>query len=93
MKETVKGYCKESKCEYDVYTKEHIDELIASIESKIPTLTFDDTPTKNSTNPVKSNGLYTSLEEIKESKLDSSRISYGTSLPASGNEGDIFLKY
>lgn len=27
-KDLVKGYCKESKCEYDVYTKEKVDEII-----------------------------------------------------------------
>lgn len=27
-KDLVKGYCKESKCEYDVYTKEKMDELL-----------------------------------------------------------------
>lgn len=27
-KDLVKGYCKESKCEYDVYTKEKADELL-----------------------------------------------------------------
>ena len=28
-KDLVKGYCKESKCEYDVYTKEKIDSMMA----------------------------------------------------------------
>lgn len=27
-KDLVKGYCKESKCEYDIYTKEKTDELL-----------------------------------------------------------------
>lgn len=28
IKETVKGHCGESKCTYDVYTKEKVDELL-----------------------------------------------------------------
>ncbi len=32
-KDLVKGYCKESKCEYDVYTKEKVDELLAGVSS------------------------------------------------------------
>lgn len=32
-KDLVKGYCKESKCEYDVYTKEKMDELLAEIST------------------------------------------------------------
>lgn len=88
-KNLVKGFCKESKCEYDIYTKERIDEMIASIESGIPTLTFDDVPTENSTNPVKSSGIYSSLE----TKLDTSKISSGTAEPTGGNNGDIYIKY
>lgn len=29
-KDKVKGYCKESKCEYDVYTSDKVDELLAT---------------------------------------------------------------
>ncbi len=29
-KDKVKGYCKESKCEYDVYTSEKVDELLTN---------------------------------------------------------------
>lgn len=32
-KDLVKGYCKESKCEYDVYTKEKMDELLEEIST------------------------------------------------------------
>ena len=32
-KDLVKGYCKESKCEYDVYTKEKMDELLKEIST------------------------------------------------------------
>lgn len=35
MKEIVKGYCKETKCEYDVYTKEYLDSRFAVINGEI----------------------------------------------------------
>lgn len=60
-KDLVKGYCKESKCAYDVYTKEKMDELL---EKKQGSLTFDDTPIENSSNPVKSGGVYDSLLNV-----------------------------
>lgn len=119
-KDLVKGYCKESKCEYDVYTKEKMDELLEGttemigdkysssstyskgdliiynntihkcndnittpeewnsahwvetslsneLKNKQNTLTFDSTPTSNSTNPVTSGGVKSSFDEIDTS--------------------------
>ena len=37
-KDLVKGYCKESKCEYDVYTKEKMDEILTAKDNTIQTL-------------------------------------------------------
>lgn len=41
-KDLVKGYCKESKCEYDVYTKEKMDELLGDIYSSSSTYKVGD---------------------------------------------------
>lgn len=41
-KDLVKGYCKESKCEYDVYTKEKIDELLGDIYNSSSTYKVGD---------------------------------------------------
>lgn len=119
-KDLVKGYCKESKCEYDVYTKEKMDELLEEIstgmvgdeysssstyskgdltiynntlyvcntdittaeewnashwtetslsnelKNKQNALTFDSTPTSNSTNPVTSGGIKTLFDNVDE---------------------------
>ena len=59
--DTVKGFNKISKCNYDVYTKEKMDKLL---NNKQGTLTFDETPTENSANPVTSGGIHTTLGNI-----------------------------
>lgn len=45
--------------EIDAYTKAETNALLAQ---KQDTLTFDNSPTPNSNNPVKSNGIYTALD-------------------------------
>lgn len=77
MKETVKGYCKESKCEYDVYTKEKIDDLL----SKIP-ISY----TKNEIDTTVQS-LNTSINNCQK------KITSGTSEPSGGEDGDIYIKY
>ena len=42
----------------DAYTKSEVDSALGNVQS---TLTFDSTPTQNSTNPVTSGGLYTAF--------------------------------
>jgi hypothetical protein len=77
MKETVKGYCKESKCEYDVYTKEKIDDLL----SKIP-ISY----TKNEIDTTVQT-LNASINNCQK------KITSGTSEPSGGEDGDIYIKY
>lgn len=90
-KDLVKGYCKESKCEYDVYTKEKMDELLADVSTKIGnkqnTLTFDSTPTSGSTNPVTSGGVYSSLSSVNTSinNINSSLNTINTTLSSKMN--------
>ena len=50
----------------DYYTKSEVNTLLSG---KQDTLTFDATPTENSTNPVTSGGLYTVIGDIS-SALD-----------------------
>lgn len=45
-KDLVKGYCKESKCEYDVYTKEKTDELLNTKADSTNVYTKTETYTK-----------------------------------------------
>lgn len=49
------------------YTKSEIDTLLAA---KQPLLTFDATPTQNSTNPVTSGGIWTAMQELYQMILD-----------------------
>lgn len=68
-KDLVKGYCKESKCEYDVYTKEKIDELLGDINNSL-TDAYDSTSTYAVGDLViYDNGLYkcnTAITEAEE---------------------------
>lgn len=43
---------------------ETVDDLSEIVEGKQDTLTFDDAPTKNSDNPVKSNGIYDAILNV-----------------------------
>lgn len=56
------------------YSSEKIEQLVADVQGK---LTFDDVPTQGSNNPVKSGGIYDSIE-TKQNKL-----------PAATNPGDV----
>lgn len=64
LKEIVKGICDVTRCKYDVYTTEKIDELL---EEKQSSIEVDTIPTENSSNPVESGGVFTALKEIKDS--------------------------
>lgn len=46
----------------DYYTKTEVDTALAAKQN---TLTFDNTPTENSTNPVTSGGIYTALQNVQ----------------------------
>ena len=46
----------------DYYTKTQVDTALAAKQN---TLTFDNTPTENSTNPVTSGGIYTALQNVQ----------------------------
>ena len=46
----------------DYYTKTQVDTALAAKQN---TLTFDSTPTENSTNPVTSGGIYTALQNVQ----------------------------
>ena len=46
----------------DYYTKTQVDTALAAKQN---TLTFDNTPTQNSTNPVTSGGIYTALQNVQ----------------------------
>lgn len=52
----------------DYYTKTQTDALLANKEN---TLTFDETPTEDSDNPVTSGGVYTAIETAGAGKQDS----------------------
>ena len=53
----------------DAYTKSQVDTALSGKQSS---LTFDNAPTQNSNNPVKSGGVYSSIEELKKSAFGSS---------------------
>lgn len=77
MKETVKGYCKESKCEYDVYTKEKADALLSEIPVSYTKEEID----------ASIQTLNTSINGCQK------KITSGTSDPTGGSDGDIYFKY
>lgn len=77
MKETVKGYCKESKCEYDVYTKEKVEALLSAIPVSYTKEEID----------ASIQTLNTSINGCQK------KITSGTSEPSGGNDGDIYIKY
>ncbi len=52
----------------DYYTKDNVDDLLEGYQE---TLTFDSTPTENSTNPVTSGGVYTSINTLDNSAVKS----------------------
>lgn len=52
---------------WDVYTKTAMDTALSGKQS---TLTFDSTPTYNSTNPVTSGGLYTHLQDYSKIEIE-----------------------
>lgn len=53
-----------SSNDYTNEDKDYVDGLPAQLLGKQDTLTFDDTPTDGSNNPVKSNGIYDSEKDI-----------------------------
>lgn len=54
--------------------------ITAALDAKQNTLTFDTTPTANSTNPVTSGGLKTALDELDEK------------IATTGSSDDFFIK-
>lgn len=55
----------------DLVTKEYVDD---GLSGKQATLTFDSTPTQNSTNPVTSGGLYDEINPLKSAIIDTASI-------------------
>lgn len=66
------------------YTKAEVDTLLSGKED---TLTFDNTPTNGSTNPVTSGGIYTAIADF----LTFDRIyGLGVALPSTGIDADNY---
>ncbi len=97
-KNLVKGYCKESKCEYDVYTKEKTDELLGdeynsnSTYSKGDLIIYNNTLYKCNTNITTaeewnaSHWTTTSLSNEINNKQD--KLNFDTA-PASGSTNPV----
>lgn len=66
------------------------DQLISLGNSKQDTLTFDNTPTENSNNPVKSGGVYTAIANL-ENSISKGHLEFTE--PSSGNGGYIDFHY
>lgn len=62
--------------------------LYNMIQQKQNALTFDSTPTPNSTNPVTSDGIASAIANAVDF-----RISMGTAAPSGGSDGDIYFQY
>lgn len=67
----------------NIYSKEQTDNLLSKKEDK---LTFDNEPTEGSTNPVTSDGIYMSLEELR-ALINTGYIHYGYVPPENPNIG------
>lgn len=67
----------------NVYSKEQTDNLLSKKEDK---LTFDNEPTEGSTNPVTSDGIYMSIEELR-ALINTGYIHYGYVPPENPNIG------
>lgn len=56
-------------CFNHTHDKSEVDGLVASLNGKQNTLTFDDAPTNGSNNPVKSGGIFTAIANAVANKL------------------------
>lgn len=71
-----------------VYTTEEVDELL---KNKQDSLSIDSTPTKGSTNPVSSGGVYTVINDGLDKKLDIEHPDGGAAVGWSDFYGDPIL--
>ena len=72
-----------------VYTKSDIDSLL---DGKQDTLTFDDTPTSGSNNPVKSDGIKTELDKKANTSDVYTRTEVDTELDKKANTTEVYTK-
>lgn len=72
--------------EYDLSEiKTSIENIIAELDNKQDKLTFDEVPVENSSNPVKSGGLYNEFQNVRE-QAEGKTASYTISYATTGNE-------
>lgn len=83
MKEIVQAFCKDSKCLYDVYTKEKTDSLLEEVNDSI----------EEARNNINDRYTKTEIDELLSNRQPT--ILFGTTTPASslGNDGDVYLQY
>ena len=72
-----------------VYTKSDIDSLL---DGKQDTLTFDDTPTENSNNPVKSGGVKTELDKKANTSDVYTKTEVDTALDKKADSDSVYTK-
>ena len=68
-----------------------ITELWHSVNEKQEELTFDSTPTANSTNPVTSGGVKAALDAKRQIRQDDSETSDHAIVSATASEGDVYI--
>lgn len=87
----------ENMCLEETYTKNKIDNELANKANSNHTHSWDNITGKPSTFPPSSHNhddrYYTETEVNNLLNGKQKTISYGTSEPSGGNDGDIYLKY
>ena len=74
-------------------SEEDIDDLETAVAGKQDTLTFDDVPVQNSSNPVKSGGVYNALQGIPRDVNVKDTTKSGVDLDVTDSTGNVIARF